>query len=140
MSAAHPGRIRSTRSSGTSPARAKRRAASRRCGAVFDSSSSISRAASSVGYFGGISAALALGLLEPPLAAFIAAVPVVKMLADPGSPIPVRFVAEIIQGAAKPVGSDAEGTVRLAADRAAQDTKRAERAVRPRRPRTVSPA
>ena len=91
-----------------------------------------------VGYFGGIGAALALGLLDPPLAAFIAAVPVVKMLADPGSPIPVRFVAEIVQGAAKPVGSDAEGTVRLAADRAAHDTQQAERAVRSSRPRPVS--
>lgn len=67
-----------------------------------------------VGYFGGIAAAVALGLLEPPLAAFIAAVPLVKILADPGSPTPVRFVAELLMGAAKPVGSDAEGTVRLA--------------------------
>jgi hypothetical protein len=67
-----------------------------------------------VGYFCGIGAAVALGLLEPPLAAFIAAVPLIKILADPGSPAPVRFVAEILQGAAKPVGSDAEGTVRLA--------------------------
>jgi hypothetical protein len=90
-----------------------------------------------VGYFGGIGAALALGLLEPPLAAFIAAIPVVKMLADPGSPIPVRFVAEIVQGAAKPVGSDADGTVRRAADRASHDTQQAERAVRSRRPRAV---
>jgi hypothetical protein len=67
-----------------------------------------------VGYFGGIAAAVALGLLEPPLAAFIAAVPLIKILADPGSPTPVRFIAEILQGAAEPVGSDAEGTVRLA--------------------------
>ena len=86
-----------------------------------------------VGYFGGIGAALALGLLEPPLAAFIAAVPLVKLLADPGSPIPVRLVAEVIKGAAKPVGSDAEGTVRIAdASRAEQEAHGAERSVEPR--------
>lgn len=93
-----------------------------------------------VGYFGGIGAAVALGLLEPPLAAFIAAVPLVKILADPGSPIPVRLVAEVIKGAAKPVGSDGEGTVRIAdAERAEQDTHGAERAAkrRPARPRVV---
>jgi hypothetical protein len=94
-----------------------------------------------VGYFGGIGAALALGLLEPPLAAFIAAVPLVKILADPGSPIPVRLVAEVITGAAKPVGSDAEGTVRIAdAARAEQDTDGAERAEKRRsaRPSAVA--
>jgi hypothetical protein len=93
-----------------------------------------------VGYFGGIAAAVALGVLEPPLAAFIAAVPLVKILADPGSPIPVRLVAEVITGAAKPVGSDGEGTVRIAdAARAEQDTHDAERAARrrPTRPSAV---
>jgi hypothetical protein len=67
-----------------------------------------------VGYYGGIGAALAFGLLEPPLAAFIAAVPLIKILAERGSPIPVRFLAEVLEGAARPVGSDADGTVRLA--------------------------
>jgi hypothetical protein len=95
----------------------------------------------SVGYFGGIAAAVALGLLEPPLAAFIAVVPLIKILADPGSPIPVRFVAEILKGAAKPVGSDAEGTVRLAEPaRARQETAKLEAAAKrgKRTPRTVS--
>jgi hypothetical protein len=67
-----------------------------------------------VGYYGGIGAALALGILEPPLAAFIAAVPIIKIIAEGDTPIPVRMVAEVLLGAAKPVGSDAEGTVRLA--------------------------
>lgn len=85
-----------------------------------------------VGYFGGLAAALALGWVEPPLAAFIAAVPLVKILADPGSPIPVRALAEVVLGAAKPVGSDAEGTVHLAEPgKARRDAGKAERAVRP---------
>ena len=85
-----------------------------------------------VGYYGGLGAALALGILEPPLAAFIAAVPLIKILAERGSPIPVRFVSEVLLGAAKPVGSDAEGTVRLAdPDRAARDTQKVEAAAKP---------
>jgi hypothetical protein len=85
-----------------------------------------------VGYYGGIGAALAFGLLEPPLAAFIAAVPLIKILAERGSPVPIRFVAEILQGAAKPVGSDAEGTVRLAEpNRVQRDTEKVEAAAKP---------
>lgn len=85
-----------------------------------------------VGYYGGIGAALAFGLLEPPLAAFIAAVPLIKILSERGAPLPVRFVAEILQGAAKPVGSDAEGTVRLAdPDRAERDTAKVKAAAKP---------
>lgn len=68
----------------------------------------------SLGYFGGIGVAVALGLLEPPLGAFIAAVPVINMLANRAAPQPVRFVGELLQGAAKPVGSDGEGTITLA--------------------------
>lgn len=67
----------------------------------------------SLGYFGGIAAAVAFGVLDPPLAAFIAAVPFVKMLSNPGAPLPLRFVSELFQGAAKPVGSDGEGTITL---------------------------
>jgi hypothetical protein len=66
-----------------------------------------------IGYFGGIGAAVAIGLLEPPLGAFIAAVPFMKMLADRRSPNLLRFVGELVEGAAKPVGSSGEGTVRL---------------------------
>lgn len=94
-----------------------------------------------VGYFGGIGAAVALGLLEPPLAAFIAAVPLVRILADPGSPVPVRLIAEMIKGAAKPVGSDAEGTVRIAdAAEAERHTRSVERQVagRSTRPRPAA--
>ena len=85
-----------------------------------------------VGYYGGLAAAVALGLLEPPLAAFIATVPLIKVLTERGSPIPVRFVAKSLQGAAKPVGSDVEGTVRLAdPEQAHRDTHKVKAAAKP---------
>lgn len=67
----------------------------------------------SLGYFGGIGLAVAVGLVEPPLGLFIAAVPFLKMLDLPGLPSMPRFVAQIFEGVAKPVGGDSEGTVRL---------------------------
>jgi hypothetical protein len=66
-----------------------------------------------LGYFGGIAGAVAVGLLEPPLAAFIAAVPFIKMLTTPRSPGPLRFVGLMAEGAAQPVGSSGQGTIRL---------------------------
>jgi hypothetical protein len=65
----------------------------------------------SVGYFGGLAAAVGLGLLEPPLALFIAAVPAFKALTNSALPRVVRIVAEVLEGAAKPVGSDADGVI-----------------------------
>ena len=67
----------------------------------------------SVGYFGGIGLAVAFELIDPPLALFIAAVPFLKMLNRPRAPLPVRFVSQLVDGAAKPVGGDSEGTIRL---------------------------
>ncbi|MCW2653841.1 MAG: hypothetical protein QOE41_3718 [Mycobacterium sp.] len=67
----------------------------------------------SVGYFGGLAAAVGLGVLEPPVALFIAAVPVFKVLTNSALPMAVRLVGEILEGAAKPVGSDAEGVIQL---------------------------
>lgn len=67
----------------------------------------------SVGYFGGLAAAVSLGLLEPPLALFIAAVPAFKVLTNSALPRAVRVVGEVLEGAAKPVGSDAEGVIML---------------------------
>jgi len=90
-----------------------------------------------LGYFGGIAAAVAFGVLEPPLAAFIAAIPVLKMLADPAAPQPIRFVGEFLQGAAKPLGSDGEGTIQLVEpERAWQDAKHL---VAPAHPATPPP-
>src|SRR3979490_2666789 len=67
----------------------------------------------SVGYFGGLAVAVAVGMIEPPLALFIAAVPVFKSLTNTALPKAVRVVGEVLEGAAKPVGSDAEGVIEL---------------------------
>ncbi|MDT5204823.1 MAG: hypothetical protein QOD34_1459 [Mycobacterium sp.] len=75
----------------------------------------------SVGYFGGLTAAVGLGLLEPPLALFIAAVPAFKALTNSAMPRAVRIVAEVLEGAAKPVGSDADGVIQLR-DETSDDT------------------
>lgn len=67
----------------------------------------------SIGYFGGLAAAVSLGLVEPPLALFIAAVPAFKVLTNSALPRTVRALGEMLEGAAKPVGGDAEGVILL---------------------------
>jgi hypothetical protein len=67
----------------------------------------------SIGYFGGIALAVGTGLVDPPLGLFIAAVPFLKMLDLPGMPRRLRFIEQILEGVAKPVGGDSEGTVRI---------------------------
>lgn len=67
----------------------------------------------SLGYFGGIGFAVGVGLIEPPLGVFIAAVPFLKMLDLPALPRRLRFAAQVLEGVAKPVGGDSEGTVRV---------------------------
>jgi hypothetical protein len=67
----------------------------------------------SIGYFGGLAAAVGLGMIEPPLALFIAAVPAFKVLTNSALPRPVRAVGEVLEGAAKPVGGDAEGVIQI---------------------------
>jgi hypothetical protein len=76
----------------------------------------------SVGYFGGLAAAVGLGVMEPPLALFIAAVPVFKALTDSALPRAVRIIGEVLEGAAKPVGSDADGVIQLS-DQKTNDTE-----------------
>jgi hypothetical protein len=96
----------------------------------------------SVGYFGGLAAAVGLGLIEPPLALFIAAVPVFKALTNTALPRTVRVIGEVLEGAAKPVGSDAEGVIQLR-DQDAADTQIAKvapkRAVKQASRRAASP-
>ena len=65
-----------------------------------------------VGYYGGIGLAVAAGVLEPPLALFIAAVPFFKLLNRPDSSLPERTLSQLLEGASKPVGGDAEATIR----------------------------
>lgn len=66
-----------------------------------------------IGYYGGIGLATAFELIEPPLAIFIAAIPLLKMLNHPGASVPTRFVGELLDGAAKPVGGSSEATIQL---------------------------
>jgi hypothetical protein len=66
-----------------------------------------------IGYYGGIGLAVAFELIEPPLALFIAAIPLLKMLNHPGASAPTRFVGELLEGAAKPVGGSSEATIQL---------------------------
>lgn len=67
----------------------------------------------SIGYFGGIGLAVAAGVIEPPVGLFLAAIPLFKMLNRPKNPLPVRLVAQVLDGAAKPVGGDADATIQL---------------------------
>lgn len=66
-----------------------------------------------IGYYGGIGLATAFELIQPPLAIFIAAIPLLKMLNHPGASAPTRFIGELLDGAAKPVGGSSEATIQL---------------------------
>jgi hypothetical protein len=66
-----------------------------------------------IGYYGGVSLAIAFELIEPPLAIFIAAIPLLKMLNHPGAFGVTRFVGQMLDGVAKPVGGSAEATIQL---------------------------
>lgn len=67
-----------------------------------------------IGYYGGIGVALALEVIDPPVAIFIAAIPLFKMLSHPKLPMPARIVGQILEGASQPVGGADEATVHLA--------------------------
>ncbi|MBO0790943.1 MAG: hypothetical protein J2P36_08345 [Ktedonobacteraceae bacterium] len=66
-----------------------------------------------IGYYGGIGLAWAFELFEPPLLLLIAAIPVLKMLNHPEAPKPTRFVGQLLEGVARPVGGSAEATIQL---------------------------
>jgi hypothetical protein len=66
-----------------------------------------------VGYYGAIGAAVAFDVIAPPLGAFIALVPLLKLLKRRRASRLERVAAAVIEGAGKPVGGDAEGVVRL---------------------------
>lgn len=67
-----------------------------------------------IGYYGGIGLALAAEIIEPPVALFIAAIPLFKMLSHPKVPEPARVVGQVLTGAALPVGGDSEAAIHLA--------------------------
>jgi hypothetical protein len=75
----------------------------------------------SVGYFGGIALAVGLELIDPPIALFIAAVPFLKMLNVSPAEFPPRFVGHLLEGMAKPVGGDSQGTIRFVTPEGASD-------------------
>ena len=71
----------------------------------------------SLGYFGGIALAVGLEIIDPPIGLFIAAVPFLKMLDSSRAPAPSRFLGQVFEGVAKPVGGEGEGTVRVSSGR-----------------------
>ena len=70
----------------------------------------------SIGFFGALGAAVTLGLVPVPIAIFVGSVPFLKLLNRPNAPKPQRFFSHLVDGAAKPVGGDTEGTIRWAPD------------------------
>jgi len=68
----------------------------------------------SLGYFGGIAAAVAFDLIAPELALFVAAIPFMKLLKRKNASKIEKAIAGVMEGAAKPLGGDAESTVRPA--------------------------
>jgi len=68
----------------------------------------------SIGFFGGLGVAAGLNLVPLPIAVFVAGVPFLKLLNRPNASMPQTFFSHLVDGAAKPVGGDSEGTVRWA--------------------------
>src|SRR5437016_804555 len=66
-----------------------------------------------IGYYGGIGLALALEMMEPPLALFIAAIPLLKMLNRPWASWPTRLVPQPPRRMDRPAGGDGDCTIRL---------------------------
>src|SRR5438270_2487107 len=66
-----------------------------------------------IGYYGGVGVALACDLIAPPLALFIAAIPVLKLFKAPAQPGLLRIAADAVEGAARPVGGDADAIIRV---------------------------
>jgi len=81
----------------------------------------------SIGFFGAIGAAVALDLVSMPIAVFVAAVPFLKLMNRPNAPKPQQFFSHLVDGAAKPVGGDSEGTVRWAPKAMRAQSNRARR-------------
>jgi hypothetical protein len=67
-----------------------------------------------IGFYGGIVAAVAFDLIAPPLALFVAVVPLLKLLKRRQASSWEKVVASVLEGASKPVGGDAEAVVRPA--------------------------
>lgn len=70
-------------------------------------------AAKAAGYYGGLSVALALGMIEWPLGLFVAAVPIFKMLTRPDASQAEWIVGQALEGASTPVGGSASPVIRI---------------------------
>ena len=68
----------------------------------------------SLGFFGGIALAIAFDLIAPELALFVACVALVKLLKRRHATRAEKAVAAVLEGAAKPLGGDAQETIRPA--------------------------
>ena len=66
-----------------------------------------------IGYYGGIGLALAFEMMEPPLALFIAAIPIFKMLNRPRASWPTGLVSQLLHGMASPDGNDGDRAIQL---------------------------
>ena len=66
----------------------------------------------SLGFYGGIAVAIAFDLIAPELALFVAIVPLVKLFKREHATKSEKLIAAVVEGAAKPLGGDAEATVR----------------------------
>lgn len=98
-----------------------------------------------LGYYGGVAAAVAFGVVEAPLGAVIAVAPFARMLDFPGARRARRLAGQVLEGAVKPIGGEDEGTLRLTpgAQRrqsSSQSRLKSAGANRRRAPRTASQA
>jgi len=92
-----------------------------------------------LGYFGGIWLAVTYEVITPPLGLFIAAIPLLKLLKRPDRPRSLRIASDMLEGAAKPVGGDAETTIRSARPRPVKPAPLGQRQRRTSRRRRRAP-
>ncbi len=90
-----------------------------------------------IGFYGGLALAVATEMVAPPLALFVAAYPLLKMLNRPKAPRGVQIIAQVLEGAAQPINGDAEGTIRVVSDKPLTQPKPAQP---PPAPPPASPA
>ena len=89
-----------------------------------------------------MASAVGIGLIDPPVGVFIAAIPFLKMLKGDRMPTPSQFIGQVLEGIAKPLTA-VERAVRTTATRAAEVGARAAEAggrggqAGPRSPRTA---
>jgi hypothetical protein len=66
-----------------------------------------------MGYYAGLGLALAFEMMEPPLALFIAAIPILNMLNRPRASWPTCLLSQLLHGMAGPVGGHTDSAIQL---------------------------